>query len=857
MSKSVRRLFEQFQPQNYNLHISLDHADLSFSGKVFIRGQKVGRPAKRLTFHQKDLKITSAKLTKHGKSGDSQIPVSRINLQKSFDEVRLHTDELLYPGDYTVEIDFSGKVTDSMQGIYPSRFKHRTQPKIILTTQFEANHAREAFPCIDEPLAKATFDISVTDDKDMVTLSNMPEKQVKSIDKTKTTTFLTSPIMSPYLVAFISGPLHSFESKTKNGVIVRSWCAENHSKSHLEYSVGEAVKILEFFEDYFDTPYPLAKYDQVALPDFDAGAMENWGLPTFREVLLLSDPNNRSVTTEQYISLVIAHEASHMWFGDLVTMEWWDDLWLNESFAALMEHLSLDAIHPNWHQWEMYASDDITATTSRDIYRDIQPVSVKVTDPDLIETLFDPGIVYAKGARLLKMLREYIGDEAFRAGLKKYFDVHAYKNTGRADLWAALSESSGQNIDELMTPWLVQSGMPVVHVYQDDKVLRLRQERFTLDASDDASTWPIPLLSDQSLSKTIITKAQENIQLDSSGFVVLNQHGSGHYLVDYEEPAHRQALIDQFKQQKLPTDGRINSLNDMYVLARGGTRSLVDSLEICAENTEETRDGVWSMMLRAIGAAQQLTEGDEQALKLIKQFKVKIANQLYSQLGWDDKPGDDMNTKQLRHTILALMVGGEDKSAIAEAIKRYQSAASLSDLPAEIRSTILGAAVRFGNHNVVDRLLSAYPESSAEIQGDITAALASTRDPKIAKHILETALGDDGIVRPQDLMRWFVNFYRNPYVRSVAWQYLGDNWDWFKAKFSASKSFDFLPTYVASAITTENWLKKYQAFFTKLGIKELKHNTAIGISDAKSRIAWRQRDEKLVVDFFKAQAQKP
>ena len=320
MSNEVKRLFQQFQPQHYELAIEPDANSMTFGGTVTIEGRKVGPPSQRLTLHQKDLKIADAKLIKHDKKGDREITVSRTNTHGSFDELRLHADEMLYPGQYTVSMSFKGKITKSLQGVYPCFYKHDGKDKVVIATQLESHHAREVFPCIDEPEAKATFDVSYTAPKGQTVLSNMPSKASKAVGNKVTTSFETTPKMSVYLLAFIAGELHNVETKSKSGVTVRSWSTVAQPKSHLEYSAHEAADTLDFFADYFKTPYPLPKLDQVALPDFDAAAMENWGVVTYREMALLADTKNRSISSEQFVSQVIAHELSHQWFGNLVTM---------------------------------------------------------------------------------------------------------------------------------------------------------------------------------------------------------------------------------------------------------------------------------------------------------------------------------------------------------------------------------------------------------------------------------------------------------------------------------------------------------------------------------------------------------
>src|SRR3989344_321154 len=844
MPKKVKRLFEQFQPEHYELSIEPDVESMTFSGSVTIRGRKVGPPSQRITLHQKDIRVSDVKVIKHDKNGDKKVAVGRVNTQKSFDELRIHAGETLYPGTYTINLTFSGKITKSLRGVYPCFYKHKGKEKIIVATQLESHHAREVFPCIDEPEAKSSFDVIYTGPKDQTVLSNMPAKSTKTNGNKVTTAFETTPIMSVYLLAFVAGELHAVETKSKAGVAVRSWGTVAQSKSHLEYATKEASDILDFFADYFETPYPLPKLDQVALPDFDAAAMENWGVVTYRESVLLTDPKNRSISNEQFATQVIAHELSHQWFGNLVTMKWWNELWLNESFAGLMEHVAPAALHPDWQQWEQWAIQDIALITSRDTYKDIQSISVDVDDPELIETLFDPAIVYAKGARLLKMLREYIGEEAFVKGLKSYFSKNAYGNASRHDLWAALGKPSGKDIESLMTPWLTQAGMPVVHATQNGGKLSLTQERFMLDEPADDTLWPIPLLANKNLEPGVLDTTNVELDLALKDFVTLNNFASGQYITHYVEPAHIDYISQQLKESKLPTEARINVLNDMYMLARHGDASLVDSLDTVKELAHEPRDSVWGIIARAIGAASQLTEGDKTSEDQIKKLKLTLAKDWHKKLGWDDQTSDDPNTIQLRHTMVALMISGEDPVTIKEALLRYKNTKTLQDINAEIRATILVAVVKDGDKKEISKLLETYSLVGADIQQDITSALSATKDPEIAQHILSTALGPEGFVRSQDVMRWVALLLRNHHTRKVMWDYMVKEWDWLYEVLDASKGFGYLPVYCASVVSTKEWKKKYIDFFEpRKSIKAMQRNITIGLADIDARIAWRTRDE--------------
>jgi len=444
MGKDVKRLFHEFQPDHYELQLTPDRDAKTFSGTVSITGKKVYRPNKRLTFHQHGLKITKARVIKHDKKGQQEIPVDRINHHDSYDELRLHTEATLYPGTYTVELEFIGKITRPMNGIYPCFFQHDDKEYQLVATQFESHHAREAFPCVDEPEAKATFDLTLTTPADETVLANTPAKHETVHKKLKTTTFETTPKMSTYLLAFVYGDMGHKEAKTKNGVVVRTYATPDN---------------VAFTDDYFGIEYPLPKCDLVALPDFAAGAMENWGCITFREHAVLVDPANTPLASKQYVAMVVAHELAHQWFGNLVTMRWWTDLWLNEGFASWIEYLAVDHLFPEWQMWTQFAVSEQQRAFKLDGLEHTHPIEVPVHHPNQISSIFDT-ISYSKGASAINMLHEYLGAEVFRDGLRHYLQRHAYGNTDTIDLWQALEEISGKSVKDFMHDWISLPGYP-------------------------------------------------------------------------------------------------------------------------------------------------------------------------------------------------------------------------------------------------------------------------------------------------------------------------------------------------------------------------------------------------------------
>ncbi len=837
----IKRLLEAFEPQHYQLFLNISEGDLRFEGKVTISG-KLPEDSDSITLHAKKLTIKTARV------GSVELKADEANKHH---EITLNAPETINSGKIELEVEFSGDITDDMVGIYPCDFKVDGKAKKLIATQFEANHAREAFPCIDEPAAKATYALTLETESQNEVLSNTPVADQKENDGRTTTTFEKTPRMSAYLLAFATGDIHSTSRKSANGIEIAAWASSAQKGSHLDFAADEAVKILDFFEEYFGVPFPLPKLDLIALPDFDSGAMENWGLITFREIAMMADPDNRSVSNEQYVSMVIAHEISHMWFGDLVTMEWWDDLWLNESFASIMEHVALAAIHPDWNQWEHYAASDILVSTSRDIHKDIQPISIELDDPELIETMFDPGIVYTKGGRLLKMIMEYIGEDHFRAGLKLYFEKHKYQNTVRSDLWDAFGSASNTDINSLMDAWLNQPGMPLLTVNQSGGNLKLNQQRFIVGGETDETIWPIPTLAEPIITPEILDAKEANEKAPDN-YVLLNSSASGHYITHYANADHLSAIGTKLKNKTISSDARINVLNDLILLSRNDLVQYDTVLGIVKSMKNEDRYAVWALISKVVGTAQQLTEGDEETKQHINAMRLEMVRDKFTELGLEAKESDTVNDTQLRGILMGAMLGAEDAETL-ELVRALAAAKTPEDLPSEDRSIMLSALVRGGDTKLIAELTSAYSSATADMQLDIILALSSTRDADVAKQTLLKAIGPDGFVRSQDILRWLAIFLRNHYIRDITWQHMVDNWEWLEATLLKSKSFDFLPTYCAAVITTEAMANKFHKLFDPLkDHKILKRNIQIATADIKARIQWRKANEKEVAEWFKA-----
>lgn len=855
MTKSVARLISQFVPEHYTLTLQPNADTMTYTGRVVIKGKKVGRPSRRITFHQNGVKVRTASITHHDKKGDIVVDVPRINAHKSLLEVRLHTEHLLYAGTYTVEMEFEGAITPDMNGLYPCYFNKDGQQHTILMTQFESHFARDVFPCIDEPEAKATFDLTMITPAGQTVLSNTPVATQHETDGLLTTTFERTPRMSTYLLAFVIGELHSIHTKTKSGVEVGVWGTIAQPKESFEFALDVAKRSIEFFEDYFEVPYPLPKADHVAVPDFSAGAMENWGLITYREIALLAYPGETSQSSRELIATVVTHETSHQWFGNLVTMKWWNDLWLNESFANMMEYRAADALFPEWDIWSTFYGQEGLSALRRDATPGVQAIKTDVHHPDEINTLFDPSIVYAKGGRLLYMLMNYIGEEDFRKGLTAYFKSHAYGNTEGKDLWKALSEASGKNIGAFMDPWLDRAGFPLITVTQEGTKLHLEQTHFldTPEKVENGRTWPVPLFAHRHDVAERFDTLELNTTLDEDEFTFLNHNGAGHYLVHYANPAHWHAVTQRVVAGELSEVDRLMLLNTSAMLARAAYTTFANSLELLEAYEHESAEPVWDMMAVTIGDAKRFVDMDERVETALKALVSKLIADEYKRLGWEEQAGEPSADTKLRATIIGLGSYGDVPAIIKHALQLFeQYKEDPNSVHAELRSLVFGIAVKHDVPGAVDYLINLHHgTTNSDLKRDIAAALTITRSQEVAARVLGM-LQDPSLIKPQDADRWLAFLLRNRYTRDISWQWMVDNWAWIDQIYGRDKSFDYFPRYAAAVCNTPEWQKKYDELFDdKLDNPLLRRNILIGKEEIDARVKWLKRDWPAVKAYFK------
>ena len=849
MAKQMRRLYQQFHPTSYALELSVDSEKLLFSGMVVINGQKVGRPSKRLTFHQKNLDIKAVKVTRQNKDMVEEIKISRINKQAKFNELRLHSDELLYPGQYSVTIMFEGKISRQMNGIYPSFFKQAGKDKTIIATQFESHHAREAFPCIDEPEAKATFDLKIITPDNRTLIANTPVISQTTKGKQVTRAFETTPKMSTYLLAFVYGDLEHREAKTSSGVVVSTY-ATKANVAFTSFALECAVKTLEFFNDYFGIAYPLTKCDMVALPDFASGAMENWGLITYREQALLVDPKNTSLVTKQYVALVVAHELAHQWFGNLVTMRWWTDLWLNEGFASWIEYLAVDKLFPEWDVWTQFIGDEQEQGLRPDSLRNTHPVEVVINHPDEIRTIFD-SISYQKGSSVINMLHRYLGPETFRNGLKSYLKTHEFGNTDTVDLWSALEKVSRKPVKKFMNAWTTQAGFPVIHASVKTDQLQLEQQQFFLDplVKQDGTLWPIDLEPSEPLPLDIFDKQKISIKLPTKeSRPVLNHRRFGYFRVAYDSE-YLGALTKEIKAGKIAPLDRMGILSDSSEAAKAGHQKTVDVLKLLQAYSDEDSTIVWDIIASLIGNIKSVMD-DESLREAMKPFITDLVKKQLDRLGWDKDKTESYFDSLLRPTILAMAASADEPEVLAHARLLFDDASLPDEIHPDLRAIVFSTIARIGNKDDFDKMLEMYRvTTTSEDKITLSGALTGFKQKELIKLALDTIATDT--VRLQDVGYWVGYSFMNHYAKDQTWEWMTSNWDWLEKNLGSDLSFYRFPNYSARGFSSAEFLPKYKAFFKGHMSQAFERSVAQGVETIEWHAAWQKRDIESIKKFFK------
>ena len=819
----IRRLLDYFAPQHYQLQLNIEPEQSHFSGQVTVIGETVGKQAR---LHSKDLDILSVK-TERNDSPDWRLSEDELIIDDTANEIT---------------VQFQGRLSDTaMNGLYLCKYRQDGHICRLFATQFESHYARKCFPCVDEPSAKATFDLSITVNRPDVqtVLSNMPGEQVNH-----TWRFRTTPKLSTYLLAFVGGNFVSKSDRTKRGVKVNVYATPAQPTGLLDYALDTAVKSVEFYEDYFGIDYPLPKLDNVALPDFSAGAMENWGLITYRESAMLAD-NNSAVDTRESVAITITHEIAHQWFGNLVTMAWWDDLWLNESFASLMEHIVTDRLHPEYHVMDDFQASDVFYALTRDSLAGVQAVRQTVGSPDEIATLFDGAIVYIKGERLMKMLRRLIGEEQFRRALRHYFTKHKYGNTVADDLWQAMSEVSKLDIAQLMKSWLTEPGYPIITADLIEPK-RLRLKRAPLHADSPVETRPVPLFCNLPDVPKLMTESEIVLDAPTDQIIQLNVGGDGHYLTEYDDQLFT-GLRRRFSN--LGTIDKIELLQESFFLSQLGRRNISQQLDLLSEAGHETNQAIIGKVAGLTAGLDRLVDlnSDEQAA--LRQFVSGLFKGQFTRIFQGRT--DDINDTKARPIVLSRLVYARDEQAIAYCDDLYQQhVADISQIDSNLRSVVLSAEVRLARPGVFDQLWELYLSvQDVELRLDICSALTATTDLGQADKLL-TGSTVTTLIRPQDNYYFISGLMVNRYTRSTAWRWVRHNWSWIEEVFGGDMNYDSYVQVAGHHLSTDDQLVEYDNFFRGINAPALSRTIKLGHNDIVRRLRWIKRNQPILTDFL-------
>ncbi len=756
-------------PINYELTFEPDLKKFTFNGTELI-SVVCKKPINTITMHCAELKIKSCTVKSAGKLIKSTL---KINEKKEELQIKLGSK---IKGKATIHLEFQGILNDRLLGFYRSQYKQGGKTKYLATTQFEAADARRAFPCWDEPQTKATFEISIIAENKYTAISNMPIKSKKKIGTKTIYKFYKTPTVSTYLIYLGVG---EFEYLTgKSGKIQIRVITTKGNKSKGKFSLELGKKLLTSYEKYFGIKYPLPKLDLIAIPDFAAGAMENWGAITFRETILLYDPKTSSTRTKQFIAEVISHEIAHMWFGNLVTMKWWNDLWLNESFATFMATKFVDKFYPEWDLWNQFVEDAMNTAMGLDSLKTTHPIDVKVNSPAEVREIFD-AISYDKGGCVLRMLEHYVGEPNFRKGLKKYLSDFKYKNAEGADLWNAIGKASRMPVTSMINTWLKQPGFPLVEINQDGNTLKLKQKRYLLESDKKFSKglWSIPLSLglENEITKKLFSKKSMSIKIPNNtiGFVA-NYGRQGFYRVKYDEGIllDLKMLVDE---KRIPAIDRWAIQNDLFSLCVSGDEDVRNYLDFSDAYFDE------DSYLASVNVAHNLASlyfraFNEKFVEEIRGYAVNYFRKILFNVGWDSKKSDKHTDALLRSFAISALGKMDDEYVTEEALRRYKKfLKSPGSLSPDLVEPICSIAAWNGNAKTHAELTKLYRNAKTmEEKLRFLGAMCGFKNTKLLLKSLNFSQTSE--VRSQNMQLPIMKVAANPYGDKVLWSWLKKNW---------------------------------------------------------------------------------
>ncbi|RWS08189.1 Aminopeptidase N precursor-like protein [Dinothrombium tinctorium] len=859
-------------PLHYDLFMHPNLTSFTNKGSVEILFQ-VEQKTDFVVIHSKELNISEVTLTDNS---DKFIKVIKMLEYIPHEQIYLQFANYLQPSkeNYTLKMRFSRILEEKLQGFYLSSYVDSSTERIryLATTHFEPTFARLAFPCFDEPSLKATFSLKMVHDPYHEVFFNA-EQQTKipyNTDGLTLSVFDETVPMSTYLVAFVICDFKTLSARTKEGIHVRV-VVPNDQYNQAEYALYAATSILSYFQQFFNITYPLTKLDLIAIPDFGAGAMENWGLITFRTTAILFNEETSGSEIQEQVAIVISHELAHQWFGNLVTMKWWNDLWLNEGFASYVENLGVNHLHADWKMLEQFVLITTQEALALDSLESSHPVMANVTDPREIEAMFDT-ISYKKGAALIRMLQNFLSTDILRLGLNMYLNKFQYRNAETKDLWKSFTDAvpnSSINVTAVMERWVKQKGFPVITVKSDRNKIYLSQKRFlsspqtaeTIDPNDIppfAYQWIIPI--------TMITsknyKAHRLIWFSSTNTAVtldygaewfkLNVNQTGFYRVNYDERNWKKLISvlqksDYNRHVLSPTD-RANLIDDAFALMKIDLLSADIAMNLTLYLETGERDYVpWETALLHFNILDTIMHGDPNLQRYIR----KLLQPILTIWGWKDE-GSHL-TRKLRSTLLFNAMHYGDEQTIRIALRFFGDwMKNFNKLSPNLRQVVYTTGVRYGGIKEWEFCWNKYTTSKVPSdQRILLKALSQTRVPWLLHKLLNLSLNKDEIKR-QDTVQVITDVAHNPIGKLLAWRFVRENWNTILSLFGqGSFSMDSIITDLTWHFSTPFDLKEVDEFFKRVEVGSGALAKKQSLERIRANIYWKSNVEHKVVEWLK------
>ncbi|GAD98240.1 aminopeptidase [Paecilomyces variotii No. 5] len=853
------------KPLHYDLTLEPDFEKFTYEGTVII-DLDVVEDTNSISLNSNEIDIHSTTVSAGGAVVTSS---PEVTYNQDAQTTTVKFKETISAGSKAqLKQTFTGQLNDNMAGFYRSSYKDKNgEKKYIATTQMEPTDARRAFPCFDEPALKAKYTVTLVADKGKTCLSNMDVDKVFEVDskitggKRQATKFTTSPLMSTYLLAFIVGDLNYIETKDFR-VPIRVYATPDQDIEHGRFSLDLAARTLAFYEKAFDSEFPLPKMDMVAIPDFSAGAMENWGLITYRIVDVLLDEKTSGASMKERIAETVQHELAHQWFGNLVTMDFWDGLWLNEGFATWMSWYSCNAFYPEWKVWQTYVIDNLQSALSLDSLRSSHPIEVPVKRADEINQIFD-AISYSKGSSVLRMISKYMGEDTFIQGVRDYIKKHAYGNTQTGDLWAALAKASGKPVESVMDIWTKNVGFPVVTVSENPgkSTINVKQNRFLrtgdVRPEEDKTIYPVflGLRTKDGVDESITLSEREGeFKVPDLDFFKLNADHTSIYRTSYT-PERLEKLGKAAKDGRLTVEDRAGMIADSGALAASGYQKTSGLLSLLKGLDTESEYVVWNEMLTRIGTLRAAWLFEDQKVKdALKAFQRSLVSEKAHQVGWQFSPEDDHILQQLKALTFGSAGMADDPvvvNAAKDMFKRFAEG-DHSAIHPNIRGSVFSIVLKNGGEKEYDVILDRFRNApTSDEKNTALRSLGAAENPALIKRTLGLASGDE--VKNQDIYMPLAGLRGHANGIQARWEWLKTNWDGIYKRLPPSLG--MLGTVVqitTASFCTEKQLKEVEEFFASKDTKGYDRAVEQSLDAIRAKVHWLKRDRSDVENWLKA-----